>query len=191
MPIASGITTWTVVGCLMATITFGAGARMAAAGQTVSEQSLGSADDYVKSTPNFANAYEIPLLGIEVNNGADNLKGGYPVSGVEILTAISGGPGAAAGLQGRRQGVQAALTVGILAGAIFFPPAMLGVMALQNSGIGASRELIIAVDGQRTRDVTDFGEAIEKAEAGEVVYLTIVSGGRREQIRVELPGQYR
>jgi S1-C subfamily serine protease len=175
----------------MATITFGAGATMAAAGQTVSEQSLGSADDYVKSTPDSANAYEIPLLGIEVNNGADNLKGGYPVSGVEILTAISGGPGAAAGLQGRRQGVQAALTVGILAGAIFFPPAMLGVMALQKSGIGASRELIIAVDGQRTRDVTDFGEAIEKAEAGEVVYLTIVSGGRREQIRVELPGQYR
>jgi hypothetical protein len=46
-----------------------------------------------------------------------------------------------------------------------FPPAMLGMIALQQSGIGISRELIIAVDGQRTRDVTDFGEAIEKAEA--------------------------
>jgi S1-C subfamily serine protease len=52
--------------------------------------------------------------------------------------------------------------------------------------------LIIAVDGQRTRDVTDFRDAIAKAKAGEIVYLTIVSGGRREQISVELPvGQLR
>lgn len=61
------------------------------------------------------------------------------------------------------------------------------MIALQQSGIGVSRELIIAVDGQRTRDVTDFGEAIEKAEAGEVVYLTVLSHGQREQLRVELP----
>jgi S1-C subfamily serine protease len=110
---------------------------------------------------------------------------------VEVLSAIPSGPGAAAGLQGRRQGVQTALTVGILAGAVFFPPAMLGMIALQQSGIGVSRELIIAVDGQRTRDVSDFGEAIEKAEAGEVVYLTVLSDGQREQLRVELPGQPR
>lgn len=61
------------------------------------------------------------------------------------------------------------------------------MIALQQSGIGVSRELIIAVDGQRTRDVNDFGEAIEKAEAGEVVYLTVLSHGQREQLRVELP----
>ncbi len=42
------------------------------------------------------------------------------------------------------------------------------------SGIGESHETIIAVDGERTRDVTDFEEANEKAEAGEVVYLTVV-----------------
>jgi S1-C subfamily serine protease len=161
---------------------------MATAGQSASEPSLGSANDYVKNNPDFPDASEIPLLGIEVNNGADSLKDGHPVSGVEVLSAIPSGPGAAAGLQGRREGVQTALTVGILAGALFFPPAMLGMIALQQSGIGISRELIIAVDGQRTRDVTDFGEAIEKAEAGEVVYLTVLSHGQREQLRVELAG---
>jgi hypothetical protein len=41
----------------------------------------------------------------------------------------------------------------------------------------------------RTRNVTEFEEAIEKADAGEVVYLTVVSSGRREQIRVALPVQ--
>lgn len=64
---------------------------------------------------------------------------------------------------------------------------MLGVMALQQNGISQSHELIIAVDGQRTRDVTDFGEAIAKAEAGQFVYLTVLSRGQREQLRVELP----
>ena len=92
---------------------------MATAGQSASEPSPGSANDYVKNNPDFADASEIPLLGIEVNNGADNLKGGHPVSGVEVLSAIPSGPGAAAGLQGRRQGVQTALTVGILAGRYF------------------------------------------------------------------------
>jgi S1-C subfamily serine protease len=160
---------------------------MSTAGEFVSESSLGSANDYVKNTPDSSNIYEIPLLGIEVDNGTDSLKGGHPVSGVEVLSAVPSGPGAAAGLQGRREGVQTALTVGILAGALFFPPAILGVMALQQSGLGQSHELIIAVDGQRTHDVTDFGEAIEKVEAGEFVYLTVLSHGQREQLRVELP----
>jgi S1-C subfamily serine protease len=171
----------------MAVIVLSAGATMAAPDQSVPEPGLGSASDYVKNKPDYAKTYQIPLLGIEVNNGTDSLKGGHPVCGVEVLSATSKGPGAAAGLEGRREGAQTALTVAILAGAAFFPPAMLGVMVLQQSGIGQSRELTIAVDGQRTRDVTDFGEAIEKAKAGEFVYLTILSRGQREQLRVELP----
>jgi S1-C subfamily serine protease len=130
----------------------------------------------------------IPLLGIEVKNGAEKLKDGRLASGVEILTAIPGSPGTADGLRGRRQGVRIALTIGLLAGSAFFPPAMLGMIALQQSEIGESREVIIAVDGQRTRDVSDFGEVMGKAEAGESVYLTVVSGGQRRQVAVELPG---
>ena len=176
-----------IAAALMAAIVVGSGAKMATAGQSVSEPSVGSANDYVKNAPDLANAYEIPLLGIEVNNGADSLKDGHRVSGVEVLSAMPRGPGAAAGLQGRRAALQTALTVGILAGAVFFPPAMLGMIALQQSGVGQSYDLIIAVDGQRTRDVTDFEEAIEKAEAGEFVYLTVLSHGEREQLRAELP----
>jgi S1-C subfamily serine protease len=68
-----------------------------------------------------------------------------------------------------------------------FPPAMLAVMAL--SKIGEPHETIIAVDGKRIRSVTEFEEAIEKADAGEVVYLPVVSNRRHEQIRVALPVQ--
>jgi S1-C subfamily serine protease len=192
------IATWTIACWLIAGVLFTARAAMATAGQTASGQGLGSADDYVQSNPDFyaqsnpdfVDTYEGPLLGIAVRNGMGGLEHGGQLSGVEILTVVPGSPGGAAGLHGRRHrgGVfQTALIVGILASAAFFPPAMMGVMVL--SGIGESLETIIAVDGERTRDVTDFEEAIEKAEPGEVVYLTVVSGGRREQIRVALPVQ--
>jgi S1-C subfamily serine protease len=72
---------------------------------------------------------------------------------------------------------------------MFFPLAMLGIIALEQGGIGESSEVIIAVDGQRTRDVMDFEELIGKVEAGEIVYLSVVSGGQRRQVAVELPGQ--
>lgn len=171
---------------------------MATAGQTASEPGLGSAEDYMQSNPDlyaqsnpdFTDTYVSPRLGIAVRNGTGMLEHARLVSGVEILTVIPGSRGAAAGLQGRHHMgalVQTALIVGILAAAAFFPPALFGVMAL--SGVGEAHETIIAVDGERTRDLTDFEEAIEKAKAGEVVYLTVVSGGRREQIRVALPVQ--
>jgi S1-C subfamily serine protease len=181
----------TIAASLIAAIVLGAGATMATAGQSASEPSLGSANEYVKNAPDSASPYEIPLLGIEVNNAVDSLKGGRQVSGVEFSRRFPVAPVRRRACKVVARGVQTALTVGILAGAVFFPPAMLGMIALQQSGIGISHELIIAVDGQRTRDVTDFGEAIEKAEAGEVVYLTVLSHGQREQLRVELPGQPR
>jgi S1-C subfamily serine protease len=185
------IAAWLIAGIVFASAT------IAAADQTASGQGLGSADDYVqsnpdfyvRSNPDFADTYESSLLGIAVKSGTGALEHGRLVSGVEILTVIPGSPGGAAGLQGCRPGVfrTTALIVGILASAAFFPPAMMGAMAL--SEIGQSHETIIAVDGERTRDIADFEEAIEKAEAGEVVYLTVVRGGRREQIRVALPLQ--
>jgi hypothetical protein len=66
----------TMAALLIDAIVLGGGAPIATAGQAVFGQSLGSADEYVKGTPDFGNAYEVPLLGIEVNNGADRLKNG-------------------------------------------------------------------------------------------------------------------
>ena len=136
-----------------------------------------------------AAAYESPFLGIAVQSETVGLEHGRVVSGVEILTVIPGSPAGAAGLQGSSPGAlrTTVLFIGMVAGAALFPPAMLGVMAL--SKIGEPHQTIIAVDGERTRDVTEFEDAIEKADAGEVVCLTVVSSGQREQIRVALPIQ--
>jgi hypothetical protein len=72
----------TVAAALMAPIVLGFSATMATADESVSEPSLGSASDYVKNTPDFASAYGIPLLGIDVNNGADSLKDEHAYGGL-------------------------------------------------------------------------------------------------------------
>ncbi len=189
------IAIWTIAGWLMPAIVFAAGAATATAGQPAPGQGLGSTHDYMQTNPGSyvqgdpTAAYESPFLGIAVHSETVGLEHSRVVSGVEILTVIPGSPAGAAGLQGSSPGAlrTTVLFIAMVAGAAFFPPAMLGVMAL--SKIGEPHETIIAVDGERTRDVTEFEEAIEKADAGEVVYLTVVSSGRREQIRVALPVQ--
>ncbi len=167
---------------------------IAAAGQDISDSEpryLGSVDDYVRSAPDFSNTYEAPLMGMEVSNGWGELKSGRLLSGVAVLTVSPDGPSAAAGIRSRRAAVRTALTIALSAAALFFPPAIVGVMAVQQSSWGESHDLIIAVDGQRTRNLDDFRRAIGEAEAGEIIYLTVVSEGRRNQVRVELPAEPR
>jgi S1-C subfamily serine protease len=47
--------------------------------------------------------------------------------------------------------------------------------------------MIVAVDAERASNVIDFEEAIENAGPGEVVYLTVVRRGERQQLRLALP----
>jgi hypothetical protein len=152
------VMTCATIGPPIAGIVFGivlsADVTVAAAWPGVSDSEpsrLGSADDYVRSGPAFPTTYEDPLMGIEVNNGWGELKSGQRLSGVEILRVTPDGPGAAAGLQSQRAAVQTALTIALTVGAIFFPPAILGLIEVQQSGLGESYDLIMAVDGQRTR----------------------------------------
>jgi hypothetical protein len=146
-----------------------------------------SLDDYLTTSPDSAKTHEFSWLGIDVENGQATLGNRHRFRGVKVAAVMPGSPGAAAGLHGEREEIQAALAVGVLVASMFFPPAAIGALALESSGIGQSHDFIIAVDGKRTHDTIDFGTALDDVQPGEVVYLTIVRDGERKQLRVALP----
>jgi hypothetical protein len=182
-----------IAGWLIAAIVFAVGASAAAAGQNSSGRNLGSTQDYMQTNPgpyvpgDPSADYQIPFLGIAVQSEAVGLGHGRVARGLEIVTVVPGSPAGVAGLQGSSPTTvrSMVLFIGMVAGVALFPPAMLAVMAL--SKIAEPHQTIIAVDGERTRNVAEFEEAIAKADAGEALYLTIVSKGRRKQIRVTVP----
>jgi S1-C subfamily serine protease len=146
---------------------------------------LGTATKYVKGAPSpDAGASRITTLGITVIDWTGHLKDGRSVRGVRVCSVTPGAAGAVAGLQSEDVAVATALMAGFLIAGMFFPLAVLGAMAVQGLEIGKSYDLIIAVDGQRTHDVSEFREALTGATAGELLYLVVVRGGRRNSVEV-------
>jgi len=194
LPSTRSIGTWTLVAFMIAASLFAESSSLARSAQSDSGQGLGSIDEYEQTAASSAEDYESSVLGLAVRNdtqwfGHNSwLEHDRWVSGVEILHVTPGSPGAAAGLQGSRAGMlqMGLLVTGFVASA-FFPPAMVGLMALREAT--EPHEMIIAVDGRRTCDVLDFEAALAKAAAGEVVYLTVVRHDQREQVPLTLPHQ--
>jgi hypothetical protein len=55
-----------------------------------------------------------------------------------------------------------------------FPPAMFMAVLVSQGDVGESHDLIIAVDGERTRNIADLEDALDRAHNGEIVYLVVV-----------------
>jgi hypothetical protein len=142
---------------------------------------LGTVEEYTNGSPNSE-----PPLGIDVMNGQARLNDGRSVVGVRITKVFSHDVGATAGLRSPNVAISGLLRAGFVAGSLFFPPAILGAVLVQQSGIGESYDIIIAADGQRTHDVRELEEALREAIRGELVYLVIVRKGRRESVVVRL-----
>ncbi len=148
---------------------------------------VGSADDYMRNDSQLMADYEVPLLGIKVRNGTGKLGDCPRMLGVRVVEVSPTSPAAQAGLRSQQVMVQTVLTSALVVGSIAFPPAVMVLMVVSASGIGDSHDLIIAVDGQRTRNIVEFEDAVGRAEPGESVYLVIARASRRQQFRLDLP----
>jgi hypothetical protein len=62
-------------------------------------------------------------------------------------------------------------------------------MMIGQSDVGESHDLIIAVDGERTRNIADLQDTLDRAEDGEIVYLVVLCAGHLQHIAVRLPGK--
>jgi S1-C subfamily serine protease len=155
---------------------------------TIDPRGLGTVEEYITGSPDSKlRSVYIASLGIDVMNGQVTLNDGRSVAGVRIISVLPHDVGAAAGLRGENVVIPVQLLTGVLvAGAVVFPPAVLGAVLVERSGIGESYDLIIAADGQRTHDVRELAEALRETLRGELVYLVIVRQGQRESVVVRL-----
>jgi S1-C subfamily serine protease len=148
---------------------------------------LGTLEEYANSLGSERGAY-IPSLTIYVMNGQVRLKNGRSVAGVKITRVLPHGVGDSAGLRSKNDMIPGLLTAGLVAGSVFFPPAIFGVFLIPHSGIGESYDLIMAVDGQRTHDANELTNALREVVGGdgELAYLVIVRRGKRQNVVVKL-----
>jgi S1-C subfamily serine protease len=126
---------------------------------------------------------QVPALRIEVANGESKLTRGPSVTGIRVISVDPDGPAAIAGLQSERMIARMALTIALAVGGVVFPPAMFMAILAQQSDVGESHDLIIAVDGERTRNIVDLQDALDRAHDAEIVYLVVVRAGRRQPPR--------
>jgi S1-C subfamily serine protease len=175
---------------IAAPVVFAAEVIGAAAGSANQSQALGSVKDYVSGDSYSVgeNEDQVSALGIEVTNGESKLTRGPSVTGIKVISVDPGGPAAIAGLQSERM-IARVLTAALAAGGMVFPPALFVAILVSQSDVGESHDLIIAVDGERTRNIVDLQDALSRADDGEIVYLVVVRAGRRQCVAVRLPGE--
>ena len=155
-------------------------------------QTLGSIGDYLGKDPNELPPSFEGLLGIEVFETRAGVTSGQSVDGIGVISVAESSPADAAGLRSARPTPLAAaeqMGVGVLAvGTIVaFPPALFGVGLIPKLNFAKTYDVIVAVDSARTRSVHELEAAFRRAHAGQPIYLTIIRGGRRRQLRMMTP----
>jgi PDZ domain-containing protein len=146
---------------------------------------LPSADDYMHQD-GMHSLHEVPELGMEVADGKGRLTTGTYVRGVRVIRVFAGGPAARAGLRDEHRVGKMVVVGALLALGLFFPPVIFVDRALENSSDLDSYGTIIAVDSERIQDLLELQNIISRSSSGPVVYLSMIRGGRREQIRIYL-----
>jgi len=162
-----------------------------AGGSANQSQALGSVKDYATGDPYAVgeNEDQVSALGIKVTDGESKLTRGTFVTGIKVISVDPDGPAAIAGLQSERMIGRTALTAALAVGGMVFPPAMFVAILVSQGDVGESHDLIIAVDGERTRNIADLQDALSREDGGEIVYLVVLRAGHRECVAVRLPGE--
>jgi PDZ domain len=143
---------------------------------------IGSAEDFLLEGED-----SVLPLGIKLSPDRRRLKSGEAVTGLLVRAVTSGGPADKAGVKPYRHAARSTLEAVSVAGAFFFPPAMLLVPVLESTQIGDSYDMIIGVDGFRVTSALEFEDCMRDVQPGEIVYLSVVRDGNRLQVPVTVP----
>jgi hypothetical protein len=131
-------------------------------------------------------AFSSPI-GLELREARRKLDNGEEADGLLIVDVAKGSPAADAGLHAYKHTTHNVMTGVALAASMVFPPAILAVPLIDYAQVGESYDMIIGVDGTRVTNFLDFEDRMHYVRPGEIVYLSVVRDGKREQIKVLVP----
>ncbi len=146
---------------------------------------LPSADDYMHEG-GMPSLHEVPELGMEVADGKGRLTTGTYVRGVRVIRVFPDGPAARAGFRDEHRVGKMVVVGALVALGVFLPPVIFVDRALENSTDLDTYGTIIAVDSERIHNLLELQNKISRSGSGSIVYLSMIRGGRREQIRIYL-----
>jgi hypothetical protein len=126
-------------------------------------------------------------LGMELREDCTKFEDHQKVCGLAVLEVRRGSPAEKAGVKRYTALTHDILDGASVAAALVFPPAIVAVAVIDQSGIGESFDLVIGVDGRRVRHMLDFEDLTSNVRPGDTVYLTIVRAGRRVQLAIQIP----
>ena len=126
-------------------------------------------------------------IGMELVEDRRTLSSGEEADGLLVIAVAKDSPAAEAGLHAYSNTRHDMITGLAIGAAMFFPPAILLIPALDYAAVGQSYDLIIGVDGSRVRNFLDFEDRIRNIQPGEMIYLSVVRDGKRVQLTVSLP----
>ncbi len=167
-----------------------------AAANADSDQDQSQGDDstqtdlppHVYSLQDFVNqGVEDSPLGVELREDCSKLKTDEKVCGLAVLEVRQGSPADKAGIKRYTALTHDLLDGASVAAALVFPPAIVAVAVIDQSGIGETFDLVIGVDGRRVRHILDFQDLTSNVRPGDTVYLTIVRSGKRMQVPIQVP----
>jgi hypothetical protein len=167
--------------------------EQASGAQSSSEQQLEQDPDaelppHVYSLQDFINqGVDESPLGLELREDCTKFEDHEKVCGLAVLEVRRDSPAEKAGVKRYTALTHDLLDGASVAAALVFPPAIVAVAVIDQSGIGETFDLVIGVDGRRVRHILDFQDLTSNVKPGDTVYLTIVRDGRRVQLPVQIP----
>jgi len=129
---------------------------------------------------------ETSRLGIELREDGSTLRSSETTSRLAVISVAEGSPAARAGLRPYSGATHTVLEGTTMAAALFFPPAIVALPIIEQSGVGESYDLIIGVDGTQVCDRFQFEDQTRALKPCETVYLNVVRDGVRLRIPVNL-----
>lgn len=126
------------------------------------------------------------LLGVEFDRIDGMSVGTQWVSGVPVSSVRRDSVAGRAGVRGPRHMLHCALDLAVAAAGAFLPPLLIALPMIDQAEIGESQDLIIAVDGDRVRNAYELEAHLRGLGPSDVIYLTVVRGQNRHQLRVPL-----